>query len=130
MTVQQSAASGDLARGAVGLREVLFQTPIRPRVLGTFEILIFLALAIWLIVKAGSANTGSVPTLHFATIKGYQGFSGVIASSIYTILAFLLGLGVLIYLYVRHPSRLPEMKRVFKDERAPVGAAVASGEAS
>jgi len=58
-------------------------------VLGTFEILIFLALAIWLIVKAGSANTGNALTLHFATIKGYHGFSGVIAGSIYTILAFI-----------------------------------------
>jgi amino acid transporter len=46
-------------------------------------------LAIWLIVKAGSGNTGNVFSLHFATIKGYHGFSGVIAGSIYTILAFI-----------------------------------------
>jgi amino acid transporter len=58
-------------------------------VLGTLEIIVFLVLAIWLIVKAGSGNAGNVFSLHFATIKGYHGFSGVIAGSIYTILAFI-----------------------------------------
>jgi amino acid transporter len=58
-------------------------------VLGTIEIIVFLVLAIWLIIKAGSGNTGSVLTLHYATIKGYHGFSGVVAGSIYTILAFI-----------------------------------------
>jgi amino acid transporter len=58
-------------------------------VLGAFEIVVFSLLAVWLIVKAGSANTFSVFTLHFATIKGYHGFSGVAAGSIYTILAFI-----------------------------------------
>jgi hypothetical protein len=45
---------------------------------------------------------------------------------------FLLGIGALIYLYIRHPSRLPEMRRVFTDdELEPVGPAVAaSGETS
>jgi hypothetical protein len=33
---------------------------------------------------------------------------------------YVIGVIVLIYLYARHPSRLPEMKRVFADE--PVGA--------
>jgi amino acid transporter len=58
-------------------------------ILGLFEILVFVALAIWLIVKAGGNNTGSVFTLHFATVGGYHGFSGVAAASIYTILAFI-----------------------------------------
>jgi amino acid transporter len=58
-------------------------------VLGALEIIVFVALAVCLIVKAGSANTGSVFTLHYATIKGYSGFSGVVAGSIYTILAFI-----------------------------------------
>jgi amino acid transporter len=58
-------------------------------VLGTLEIIVFLVLAIWLIIKAGSGNTGNVFTLHFATIKGYHGFSGIVAGSIYTILAFI-----------------------------------------
>jgi amino acid transporter len=57
--------------------------------LGLFEILVFVALAIWLIVKAGHRNTLDVFTLHFATIKGYHGFSGIAAGSIYTILAFI-----------------------------------------
>jgi amino acid transporter len=58
-------------------------------VLGALEIVVFVVLAVWLIVKAGSGNTGSVFTLHYATIKGYSGFSGVVAGSIYTILAFI-----------------------------------------
>ncbi|MFI6168528.1 APC family permease [Nocardia sp. NPDC051052] len=57
--------------------------------LGMFEILVFLALAGWLVVKAGTGNTAAVFTLHFATIEGYHGFSGVAAASIYTILAFI-----------------------------------------
>src|ERR1700691_1090969 len=58
-------------------------------VLGALEILIFVVLAVWLIVKAGSGNTGTVFTLHYATLKGYKGFSGVVAGSVYTILAIL-----------------------------------------
>ncbi|MFI6041205.1 APC family permease [Nocardia sp. NPDC051321] len=58
-------------------------------ILGLFEILVFLVLAGWLVVKAGGANTGAVFTLHFATVEGYHGFSGVAAASIYTILAFI-----------------------------------------
>ena len=58
-------------------------------ILGSFEILVFLVLAVWLIAKAGSHNTGNVFTLHYATIKGYKGFSGIAAGSIYTILAFI-----------------------------------------
>jgi amino acid transporter len=57
-------------------------------ILGTFEIVVFAVLAVWLIVKAGSANTLSVFGMHYATVKGYHGFSGVAAGSIYTILAF------------------------------------------
>jgi len=58
-------------------------------VLGAIEIAVFLVLAIWLIIRAGSGNTFSVLTLHYATIKGYHGFSGIVAGSIYTILAFI-----------------------------------------
>jgi amino acid transporter len=58
-------------------------------ILGSFEIAVFLVLAIWLIAKAGSHNTLNVFTLHHATIKGYTGFSGIAAGSIYTILAFI-----------------------------------------
>ena len=31
----------------------------------------------------------------------------------------MIGIVVLIYLYLRHPARLPEMKRVFADEALP-----------
>jgi hypothetical protein len=55
-------------------------------ILGTFEVVVFVVLAVWLIVKAGSGNTGAVFTLHFANIKG---FSGIATGSIYTILAFI-----------------------------------------
>src|ERR1700685_432952 len=58
-------------------------------ILGSFEIAVFVLLAVWLIIKAGGHNTGSVFTLHYATIKGYKGFSGIAAGSIYTILAFI-----------------------------------------
>jgi amino acid transporter len=57
--------------------------------LGAFEITVFLVLAIWLIAKAGSHNTAQVFTLHFTTIKGYKGFSGIAAGSVYTVLAFI-----------------------------------------
>jgi amino acid transporter len=57
-------------------------------ILGSFEIAVFLVLAIWLIAKAGSHNTLNVFTLHYATIKGYKGFGGIAAGSVYTILAF------------------------------------------
>jgi amino acid transporter len=58
-------------------------------VLGVFEIAVFAALALWLIVKAGSANTLSVFGTGDATVEGFRGFSGVAAASIFTILAFI-----------------------------------------
>jgi amino acid transporter len=79
---------GALLIAAMNFRGVKLSARIGT-ILGTFEIVIFVALAIWLIIKAGGHNTTSVFTLHFATIKGYKGFSGIIAGSIYTILAFI-----------------------------------------
>jgi amino acid transporter len=58
-------------------------------ILGLFEIVVFAALAITLIIKAGDANTLSVFGTGFATVDGFNGFSGVIAGSVYTILAFI-----------------------------------------
>ncbi|MFF4357545.1 APC family permease [Streptomyces sp. NPDC001604] len=56
-------------------------------VLGVFEVLVFLAFAVWLIGKAGTHNTLSVfGTSH--TAEGYEGVSGVFAGSVYTVLAF------------------------------------------
>jgi amino acid transporter len=58
-------------------------------ILGLFEILVFAALAVTLIAKAGDANTPSVFGTDFATADGFEGLSGVVAGSVYTILAFI-----------------------------------------
>ncbi len=56
-------------------------------ILGAFEIIVFLVLAFLMIVKAGGANTLSVfGTGH--TPSSYGGFTGVLAGSVYTVLAF------------------------------------------
>jgi amino acid transporter len=58
-------------------------------VLGAFEMLVFIALSIWLIVHAApGGNTWNVFTLKFATIKGYHGFSGVVSGGVFVMLAF------------------------------------------
>ena len=58
-------------------------------ILGTFEILVMIALSITLIVSAGSRNTFSVFTTHYATVPGFKGMSGIIAGSVYAVLAFI-----------------------------------------
>jgi amino acid transporter len=57
-------------------------------VLGIFEIGVFLALAIWLIFEADN-NTLEVFGTTFANNPDFAGFTGVIAASIYSILAFI-----------------------------------------
>jgi amino acid transporter len=56
--------------------------------LGVFEIAVFTMLGVWLIAKAHH-NTLSVFSTKFATVEGFTGISGVIAGSVYTILAFI-----------------------------------------
>jgi len=56
-------------------------------ILGVFEIAVFLVLGIFLVVHAGSHNTASVFTTKYTT-PGFHGISGVIAGSVFTILAF------------------------------------------
>jgi amino acid transporter len=56
-------------------------------ILGVFEIAVFLLMAILLIVHAGSHNTTSVFTTKY-TAPGFHGLSGVIAGSVFSILAF------------------------------------------
>ncbi|HEY1619415.1 MAG TPA: APC family permease [Streptosporangiaceae bacterium] len=56
-------------------------------VLGITEIAIFLVLAGFFVVHAGHANTAAVFTTKY-TPKGYHGVSGVIAGSVYSVLAF------------------------------------------
>jgi amino acid transporter len=55
--------------------------------LGVFEIGVFLVLAVFLVVHAGSSNTLGVFTTKY-TPSGFHGIGGVIAGSVYTILAF------------------------------------------
>ncbi len=57
--------------------------------LGAFEILVFVALSITLIVQAGGDNTVQVFGTHYANNPDYRGISGVIAGSVFTILAFI-----------------------------------------
>ena len=56
--------------------------------LGIFEIAVFALVAVWLIGKAGSANTLSVFGTGHANGK-FSGVSGVVAASVFTILAFI-----------------------------------------
>jgi amino acid transporter len=56
-------------------------------VLGLFEIGVFLVLAVFFVVYAGSHNTLSVFTTKY-TPAGFRGIAGVIGGSVYTILAF------------------------------------------
>lgn len=57
--------------------------------LGAFEIVVFLALSITLIAKAGSHNTLQVLGTRLANAPGYKGFPGVVAASIFSVLAFI-----------------------------------------
>jgi amino acid transporter len=59
-------------------------------VLGGLEILVFVALAIWMFAHA-TASAGSVLdtfTLKFATVKGFGGASGLLGGAVYVLLAF------------------------------------------
>jgi amino acid transporter len=56
-------------------------------VLGLFEIAVFFILAVFLIVHAGGHNTISAFSTKY-TPASYKGITGVIAGSVYTVLAF------------------------------------------
>lgn len=56
--------------------------------LGFIEITVFTILSIVLIFKAGGHNTLSAFSIKYANAPGYKGWSGVIAGSIFTLLAF------------------------------------------
>jgi amino acid transporter len=58
-------------------------------ILGVFEIAVFAALGLWLIIEAGGDNTFEVFGTKFANNPEFEGFAGVIAGSVYTILAFI-----------------------------------------
>jgi amino acid transporter len=56
-------------------------------ILGISEIAVFLVLAVFFVVHAGHANTAAVFTTRY-TPKSFRGISGVIAGSVYSVLAF------------------------------------------
>jgi amino acid transporter len=56
-------------------------------ILGVTEIGVFLVLGVFLVVHAGSHNTATVFTTQYTT-PNFHGLSGVIAGSVFTILAF------------------------------------------
>jgi amino acid transporter len=56
-------------------------------ILGSFEIAVFVVVGVLFIVHAGSHNTLRVFTTHF-TPKAHRGVSGIVAGSVYTVLAF------------------------------------------
>jgi amino acid transporter len=57
-------------------------------IFGIFEMVVFTALAFTLIIR-GHHNTLQVFTTHYANVPGFKGFSGVIAGSVYAVLAFI-----------------------------------------
>jgi amino acid transporter len=58
-------------------------------ILGIFEIAVFAIMAVLLIVHAGGHNTLSVFSTKYTPPGTYHGLSGVIAGSVFTVLAFL-----------------------------------------
>lgn len=56
--------------------------------LGMIEIGVFVILSLTLII-VGHHNSGQILTTHYATVKGFKGFSGVFAGSVYAVLAFI-----------------------------------------
>jgi amino acid transporter len=73
---------------ALGWRGITTSTTVGT-VLGAFEIVVFVGISVTLIIQAGSANTLKVFTTHYANNPSYSGWSGVIAGSVFTILAFI-----------------------------------------
>jgi amino acid transporter len=57
--------------------------------LGAFEILVFVGISLTLVVQAGGDNTLAVFGTKYANNPDFNGFSGVIAGSVFTILAFI-----------------------------------------
>jgi amino acid transporter len=58
-------------------------------ILGALEMVVFILLAVWLVVKAGGNNSLYPFTLKYATVPGHNGISGVFPAAVYTLLAFI-----------------------------------------
>jgi amino acid transporter len=56
-------------------------------ILGVFEIAVFVIMGILLVIHAGGHNTGAVFTTKY-TPHGFHGLSGVVAGSVFSVLAF------------------------------------------
>jgi amino acid transporter len=81
-----------LAIGAVvfSLGYFRIQLPARTGiVLGAIEIAVFVVLCLWLIIKAGGANSFSVFGTGYANASGFKGLSGVVAAAVFTVLAYI-----------------------------------------
>jgi amino acid transporter len=78
---------GALIVMAAGLYGVRASTRLGT-VLGVFEIAVFLVLGILFVIHAGSANTLSVFGTGYTPEGDYSGITGVIAGSVFTLLAF------------------------------------------
>jgi len=57
-------------------------------ILGAIEIVVFLLFGLYLIVKAGGNNDLAVFSTKYANAEGFTGWSGVIAGSVFCLLAF------------------------------------------
>jgi amino acid transporter len=57
-------------------------------ILGAVEIVVFLLFGLYLIVKAGGNNDLAVFSTKYANAEGFTGWSGVIAGSVFCLLAF------------------------------------------
>ena len=57
-------------------------------ILGAIEISVFVVVGVILVIKAGSHNDLAVFSPHYANVKGFTGWSGVIAGSVFCLLAF------------------------------------------
>jgi len=57
-------------------------------ILGAIEIGVFVVLGVYLIIKAGGNNDLGVFTTKYANAEGFTGWSGVIAGSVFCLLAF------------------------------------------
>jgi amino acid transporter len=55
--------------------------------LGSVEVLVFLALSVSMVIAAGSNNTFAPFTLSLANVKGYEGLPGIIAATVFTTIA-------------------------------------------
>jgi amino acid transporter len=57
--------------------------------LGLFEVVVFAALGLWLIVQAAGDNTLAVFGTGEAQVEGFEGLGGVFAATIFSVLAFI-----------------------------------------